>query len=138
MIPVDVRHCRGSLDPTPRGSKLTSVNLARSEAGNVCEACSRNCTPDAPGPPGLRTMSAIGCGRVATSSTTEIGICRPPESEYDTGTDSVAHLNSWSQLCQDNVLVDAAVPPHAPTRSVTAIATTTYVLLLTDPSYFVP
>jgi len=106
-IPADVRQRSGLLDPVPRGSKLTRLNRARSDAGNVPEAPSRYCTPDAPGPPGLKTMSPIGCGRLAASSTAKIGTCEPPGSEYETGTESVAHSNSPSQLCHDRVAAEA-------------------------------
>src|SRR3954451_13471263 len=75
---ADVTQYSGLLDPSPRGSKLTRLKRARSEGGKTLDTASRYRTPDAPGPPGLKTMSPIGCGRVPRSLTTEIGICGPP------------------------------------------------------------
>ena len=59
-------HVTGSLRATPRGSKLTRLNVDLREAGNPFAFCSRKSTPEPPGPPGFVTMSpSAGPGPLA-------------------------------------------------------------------------
>ena len=54
------RQCTAGIEPpTPRGSKPTTSNLARTAADTWLRASCAYWTPDPPGPPGLTTSEPI-------------------------------------------------------------------------------
>ena len=116
------KHCRGVLRATPRGSKLTRSNRARTcgEYSSRPIAC-RKSTPEPPGPPGLKKiepMRAPGpdAGK-AGQGEADLG---PRGLSWSSGTLTVAHTNpcpSSPQLAQ--ATSGTAAPPPEASRAAT-------------------
>ena len=81
-----VPHCRGSLAPVPRGSKVTTSLSARTSAGRSGRITDRIWLPLSPGPPGLiRSVPSVAVPLVAGAIVTRRWPGCPPRGRGSRG-----------------------------------------------------